>query len=121
MFRSLAESKGKFFFEYEYQVKLQKKQWRDDLKRLKEIKKRGKDSINDCHDTRDDEVPTPVLIPLPDFVLRVEGCANSTCMYDRICKARLTGLCFLFVEGYAYETRAFILHKIHRRWQKMIR
>ncbi|KAL9399008.1 hypothetical protein Peur_007969 [Populus x canadensis] len=24
-------------------------------------------------------------------------------------------------EGYAYETRAFILHKIHRRWQKMIR
>jgi hypothetical protein len=54
-------------------VKLQKKQWRDDLKRLKEIKKRGKDSINDYHDTREDEVPTPVLIPLPDFVLRVEG------------------------------------------------
>jgi hypothetical protein len=44
-------------------VKLQKKQWRDDLKRLKGIKKRGKDSINDCHDTREDEVPTPVLIP----------------------------------------------------------
>jgi len=35
-------------------VKLQKKQWRDDLKRLKGIKKRGKDSINDCHDTSAD-------------------------------------------------------------------
>ena len=100
MFRSLAERKESFFFffEYEYQVKLQKKQWRDDLKRLKETKKRGKDSINDYHDTRED-VDREEDDSFARFCSPGRRMCKLDCMYDSICKARLTGLCFLFVEG----------------------
>ncbi|KAJ6719827.1 GTPASE IMAP FAMILY MEMBER-RELATED [Salix purpurea] len=66
------EQKKAYFEEYDYRVKLlQKKQWRDDLKRLKEIKKRGKDFSNDIGEEvdREDEGPASVPVPLPDFVL----------------------------------------------------
>ena len=69
------EQRKAYFEEYDYRVKLlQKKEWRDELKRLKEIKKRGKNSRNDYHDIgedvdQEDEGPTPVPVPLPDFVL----------------------------------------------------
>ncbi|CAK7333195.1 unnamed protein product [Dovyalis caffra] len=66
------EQKKAYFEEYDYRVKLlEKKQWRDELRRLKEIKKRGKDSNNDIWDDvdREDEGPAPVPVPLPDFVL----------------------------------------------------
>ncbi|XP_011005094.1 PREDICTED: translocase of chloroplast 159, chloroplastic-like [Populus euphratica] len=66
------EQKKAYFEEYDYRVKLlQKKQWRDNLKRLKEIKKRGKDCSNDIGEDVDqeDEGPAPVPVPLPDFVL----------------------------------------------------
>jgi Toc86/159 family protein import component len=66
------EQKKAYFEEYDYRVKLLlKKQWRDNLKRLKEIKKRGKDCSNDIGEDVDqeDEGPAPVPVPLPDFVL----------------------------------------------------
>ncbi|KAF9673294.1 hypothetical protein SADUNF_Sadunf10G0009200 [Salix dunnii] len=66
------EQKKAYFEEYDYRVKLlQKKQWRDDLKRLKEIKKRGKDCSDDIGEEVDqeDEGPASVPVPLPDFVL----------------------------------------------------
>ncbi|KAJ6355841.1 hypothetical protein OIU78_004051 [Salix suchowensis] len=70
------EQKKAYFEEYDYRVKLlQKKQWRDDLKRLKEIKKRGKDFSNDIGEEVDqeDEGPASVPVPLPDFVLPAIG------------------------------------------------
>ncbi|KAJ6993239.1 hypothetical protein NC653_016382 [Populus alba x Populus x berolinensis] len=69
---------------YEYQVKLQKKRWRDDLKRLKETKKRGKDSINDYHDTRED-VDRDEDDSFARFCSPGRRMCKLDCMYDSIC------------------------------------
>eukprot|EP00268_Persea_americana_P067715 TRINITY_DN934_c2_g1_i11.p1 TRINITY_DN934_c2_g1~~TRINITY_DN934_c2_g1_i11.p1 ORF type:complete len:1479 (-),score=415.35 TRINITY_DN934_c2_g1_i11:725-5161(-) len=67
-----------YFDEYEYRVKLlQKKQWREELQRLREIKKRGKNGQEDFGygdmggEDYDEEngSPAAVPVPLPDMVL----------------------------------------------------
>ncbi|KAK1385164.1 translocase of chloroplast 159, chloroplastic-like [Heracleum sosnowskyi] len=63
-----------YFEEYDYRVKLlQKKQWREELKRMKEMKKKGKDSVNDSGYTDEDpdagSAAAPVSVPLPDMAL----------------------------------------------------
>eukprot|EP00262_Sarcandra_glabra_P016849 TRINITY_DN560_c0_g1_i1.p1 TRINITY_DN560_c0_g1~~TRINITY_DN560_c0_g1_i1.p1 ORF type:complete len:1535 (-),score=411.12 TRINITY_DN560_c0_g1_i1:354-4958(-) len=69
------EQRKAYFDEYDYRVKLlQKKQWREELKRLKEIKKRGKDVRADYGDLGEDfdqenGGPAAVPVPLPDMVL----------------------------------------------------
>ncbi|CAO2824425.1 unnamed protein product [Amaranthus hypochondriacus] len=69
------EQRKAYFDEYDYRVKLlQKKQWREELKRLKEIKKNGKINLNDPSDMPEDYdaengAPAAVPVPLPDMVL----------------------------------------------------
>lgn len=69
------EQRKAYFEEYDYRVKLlQKKQWREDVKRLREIKKKGKDGENNySHVGHDEDVeegdPATVSVPLPDMVL----------------------------------------------------
>ncbi|KAF6142629.1 hypothetical protein GIB67_015115 [Kingdonia uniflora] len=69
------EQRKAYFEEYEYRVKLlQKKQWREELKRLKKIKKKGKDSRNDnglMGEDNDQENGSPATlpVPLPDMIL----------------------------------------------------
>ncbi|KAK1356937.1 translocase of chloroplast 159, chloroplastic [Heracleum sosnowskyi] len=67
------EQKKAYFEEYDYRVKLlQKKQWREELKRLKEMKMKGKDSANDngySGEDPDADSPAPVSVPLPDMAL----------------------------------------------------
>ncbi|KAL8100960.1 translocase of chloroplast 159, chloroplastic-like [Apium graveolens] len=62
-----------YFEEYDYRVKLlQKKQWKEELKRMKEMKKKGKDSVNDNAYTDEDPdagSAAPVSVPLPDMAL----------------------------------------------------
>ncbi|EHA8587017.1 translocase of chloroplast, chloroplastic [Cocos nucifera] len=70
------EQKMAYFDEYDYRVKLlQKKQWKEELRRLKELKKRGKvgqdafgygDMVEDYDQ---DNAPAAVPVPLPDMVL----------------------------------------------------
>ncbi|XP_052198322.1 translocase of chloroplast 159, chloroplastic [Diospyros lotus] len=69
------EQKKAYFEEYDYRVKLlQKKQWREELKRLRELKKRGKDAANEYGFIGEDAEQenggaAPVSTPLPDMVL----------------------------------------------------
>ncbi|XP_020113514.1 translocase of chloroplast 159, chloroplastic-like [Ananas comosus] len=70
------EQRRAYFDEYEYRVKLlQKKQWKEELRRLKEMKKRGKTTQDDFgygdypEDYDQDNAPAAVPVPLPDMVL----------------------------------------------------
>ncbi|KAF2289178.1 hypothetical protein GH714_029239 [Hevea brasiliensis] len=64
-----------YFDEYDYRVKLlQKKQWIEGVKKLKELKKKGKDSRSDRDYTgedvdQEDGGPASVPVPIPEFVL----------------------------------------------------
>ncbi|KAK9161551.1 hypothetical protein Syun_007892 [Stephania yunnanensis] len=67
-----------YFDEYEYRVKLlQKKQWKEELRRMREAKRRGKSGATDYpagfaggEDADQDNVgPAAVPVPLPDMVL----------------------------------------------------
>lgn len=67
------EQRKAYFEEYDYRVKLlQKQQWREELRRMKEIKKKGK-AASDDHGYEDGDqengAPAPVPVPLPDMVL----------------------------------------------------
>ncbi|KAI4306332.1 hypothetical protein L6164_029619 [Bauhinia variegata] len=68
------EQRKAYFEEYDYRVKLlQKKQWREELKRMRDIKKKGKTYINDYGDMDENDpengTPAAVQVPLPDMVL----------------------------------------------------
>ncbi|KAL1326997.1 hypothetical protein HN51_037106 [Arachis hypogaea] len=69
------EQKKAYFDEYDYRVKiLQRKQWRDELRRMREIKKKGKSPpVNDYgygdEDDQENGAPAAVPVPLPDMVL----------------------------------------------------
>ncbi|KAF8401485.1 hypothetical protein HHK36_012425 [Tetracentron sinense] len=69
------EQRKAYFEEYDYRVKLlQKKQWREELKRLREVKKKGKDGEDDYGYMGEDVdqengSPAAVPVPLPDMVL----------------------------------------------------
>ncbi|XP_058083172.1 translocase of chloroplast 108, chloroplastic [Magnolia sinica] len=71
------EQKKAYFDEYDYRVKLlQKKQWKEELQRLRESKKRGKDGrddfgYGDMGEDYDQEngSPAAVPVPLPDMAL----------------------------------------------------
>ncbi|XVF62588.1 hypothetical protein PTKIN_Ptkin09bG0020500 [Pterospermum kingtungense] len=69
------EQRKAYYEEYDYRVKLlQKKQWREEVKRLREIKMKGKDGENNYSDVgHDGDVeegdPATVPVPLPDMVL----------------------------------------------------
>ncbi|XWS14081.1 hypothetical protein CRYUN_Cryun36dG0092600 [Craigia yunnanensis] len=69
------EQRKAYYEEYDYRVKLlQKKQWREEVKRLREIKKKGKDGDNNYgYVEQDGDVeegdPATVPVPLPDMVL----------------------------------------------------
>ncbi|XP_038986708.1 translocase of chloroplast 101, chloroplastic-like [Phoenix dactylifera] len=78
------EQKRAYFDEYDYRVKLlQKKQWKEELRRLKELKKRGKDGQNNfsygdlTEDYDQDNVPATVPVPLPDMALPPSFDCNS--------------------------------------------
>ncbi|XP_051131516.1 translocase of chloroplast 159, chloroplastic-like [Andrographis paniculata] len=63
------EQRRAYFEEYDYRVKLlQKKQWKEELRRMKEFKKRGKDAIPEEEDA-DSGAAAPVAVPLPDMAL----------------------------------------------------
>ncbi|KAA8543112.1 hypothetical protein F0562_021393 [Nyssa sinensis] len=68
------EQRKAYFEEYDYRVKLlRKKQWREELKRMREIQKKGKDAANDYgymgEDADQDINPAPIPVPLPDMAL----------------------------------------------------
>ncbi|XP_057421891.1 translocase of chloroplast 159, chloroplastic [Lotus japonicus] len=68
------EQKKAYLEEYDYRVKLlQKKQWREELKRMKEMKKKGKTDVSDYGYPEEDDPengsPAAVPVPLPDMVL----------------------------------------------------
>ncbi|KAJ4722182.1 Translocase of chloroplast, chloroplastic [Melia azedarach] len=67
------EQRKAYFGEYDYRVKLlQKKQWKEEVKRLREMKKNGnRNNYDDRKEDGDveDESPTTVPVALPDFVL----------------------------------------------------
>lgn len=68
------EQRKAYFEEYDYRVKLlQKKQWKEELKRMREIKKRGKDAVTDYGFAEEEEADSggaaPVAVPLPDMAL----------------------------------------------------
>ncbi|KAF7842463.1 translocase of chloroplast 159, chloroplastic [Senna tora] len=68
------EQSKAYFEEYEYRVKLlQKKQWREELKRMREMKKKGKATVNDYNymeeEDQENGAPAAVPVPLPDMVL----------------------------------------------------
>lgn len=67
------EQRKAYFDEYDYRVKLlQKKQWKEELKRMKEMKAKGKDAEIDSGLTEEDAdsgAAAPVAVPLPDMVL----------------------------------------------------
>ncbi|KQK07458.1 translocase of chloroplast 159, chloroplastic [Brachypodium distachyon] len=86
--RLTKDQKNAYFDEYDYRVKLlQKKQWKDELRRLKEMKRRGKsdlDSYGYASIAGDDQDPPPenVSVPLPDMVLPPSfDCDNPTYRY----------------------------------------
>lgn len=62
-----------YFEEYGYRVKLlQKKQWREELKRMREMKKKGgKIGVDEYGEMPEDDdgAPAAVPVPLPDMVL----------------------------------------------------
>ncbi|KAL2459648.1 translocase of chloroplast [Forsythia ovata] len=69
------EQRKAYFEEYDYRVKLlQKKQWREEMERLREMKKKGKDGLLDhgfMEEDANEEAGTSaaVAVPLPDLVL----------------------------------------------------
>ncbi|KAG0450718.1 hypothetical protein HPP92_026593 [Vanilla planifolia] len=70
------EQRKAYFDEYDYRIKLlQKKQWKEELRRLKDIKKKGKDTRDDFsygdmpEDYEQGGGPAAVQVPLPDMVL----------------------------------------------------
>ncbi|PSR85996.1 Translocase of chloroplast like [Actinidia chinensis var. chinensis] len=68
------KQKKEYFEEYDYRLKLlRKKQWREELKRMREMKKKGKDAANEYgmgdDADQDDGSAAPVSTPLPDMVL----------------------------------------------------
>ncbi|KAL6840958.1 hypothetical protein ACP4OV_029218 [Aristida adscensionis] len=87
--RLTKEQKNAYFDEYDYRVKLlQKKQWKDELRRLKEMKKRGKSDLDDygyagiAGENDQDPPPENVSVPLPDMVLPPSfDCDNPTYRY----------------------------------------
>ncbi|XP_062230781.1 translocase of chloroplast 101, chloroplastic-like [Phragmites australis] len=87
--RLTKEQKNAYFDEYDYRVKLlQKKQWKDELRRLKEMKKRGKTDLDDygyaniAGENDQDPPPENVSVPLPDMVLPPSfDCDNPTYRY----------------------------------------
>uniref|UniRef100_A0A0E0KYL0 AIG1-type G domain-containing protein n=1 Tax=Oryza punctata TaxID=4537 RepID=A0A0E0KYL0_ORYPU len=87
--RLTKEQKNAYFDEYDYRVKLlQKKQWKDEIRRLKEMKKRGKSDMdaygyaNIAGENDQDPPPENVSVPLPDMVLPPSfDCDNPTYRY----------------------------------------
>ncbi|KAB8098151.1 hypothetical protein EE612_027147, partial [Oryza sativa] len=87
--RLTKEQKNAYFDEYDYRVKLlQKKQWKDEIRRLKEMKKRGKTDMdaygyaNIAGENDLDPPPENVSVPLPDMVLPPSfDCDNPTYRY----------------------------------------
>ncbi|KAA0044369.1 translocase of chloroplast 159 [Cucumis melo var. makuwa] len=68
------EQKKAYFEEYDYRVKLlQKKQWKEELKRMRDIKKKGQPPVNDYgymgEDDQENGSPAAVQVPLPDMAL----------------------------------------------------
>ncbi|OVA14854.1 AIG1 [Macleaya cordata] len=70
------EQRKAYFDEYDYRVKLlQKKQWREELKRMREMKKKGGKDSNDEFGFMGEDAeqenggPAAVPVPLPDMVL----------------------------------------------------
>lgn len=65
------EQKKAYYEEYDYRVKLlQKKQWKEELRRIKELKKRGKDNLPlPEEEDMDSGAAAPVAVPLPDMAL----------------------------------------------------
>ncbi|TKY60130.1 Translocase 159 [Spatholobus suberectus] len=68
------EQQKAYFEEYDYRVKLlQKKQWREELRRMREMKKKGNSKINDYgymeEDDQENGSPAAVPVPLPDMAL----------------------------------------------------
>ncbi|KAK7369214.1 hypothetical protein VNO80_11249 [Phaseolus coccineus] len=68
------EQKKAYIEEYDYRVKLlQKKQWRDELRRMREVKKRGNAKEDDYgypeEDDQENGTPAAVPVPLPDMAL----------------------------------------------------
>ncbi|XP_022742139.1 translocase of chloroplast 159, chloroplastic-like [Durio zibethinus] len=69
------EQRKAYFEEYDYRVKvLQKKQWREELRRMREIKKKGKPAVDEYGNMGEDVDqetggPAAVPVPLPDMVL----------------------------------------------------
>ncbi|XP_030508305.2 translocase of chloroplast 101, chloroplastic [Cannabis sativa] len=70
------EQRKNYFEEYDYRVKLlQRKQWKEEIKRLREIKTKGKeDGAHIYHDFKEDEEKedsnsTSESVPLPDITL----------------------------------------------------
>ncbi|XAR58450.1 Small monomeric GTPase [Bertholletia excelsa] len=70
------EQRKAYFEEYDYRVKLlQKKQWREELRRMREMKKKGKDAAVDEYGfmgedpDQENGSAAPVATPLPDMVL----------------------------------------------------
>ncbi|XP_024932982.3 translocase of chloroplast 159, chloroplastic [Ziziphus jujuba] len=68
------EQRKAYFEEYDYRVKLlQKKQWREELKRMKEMKKKGKVSLDEYgymgEDDPESGSPAAVPVALPDMAL----------------------------------------------------
>ncbi|XWS56875.1 hypothetical protein CRYUN_Cryun09bG0123000 [Craigia yunnanensis] len=69
------EQRKAYFEEYDYRVKLlQKKQWREELRRMREMKKKGKPAVDEYGYTGEDVDqetggPAAVPVPLPDMVL----------------------------------------------------
>ncbi|GMJ14086.1 hypothetical protein HRI_005077800 [Hibiscus trionum] len=68
------EQRKAYYQEYDYRIKLlQKKQWRDEVKRMREIKKQRKDGDNNGYVGDDGNMeegdPATIQAPLPDMVL----------------------------------------------------
>lgn len=67
------DQKKAYFEEYDYRVKLlQKKQWKEELRRMREMKKKGKgqtDNADFVGEDADQDGPAAVPVPLPDMVL----------------------------------------------------
>ncbi|RDX80179.1 Translocase of chloroplast 159, chloroplastic, partial [Mucuna pruriens] len=68
------EQQKAYLEEYDYRVKLlQKKQWREELRRVREMKKKGNSKENDYgymeEDDQENGSPAAVPVPLPDMAL----------------------------------------------------
>lgn len=68
------EQQKAYLEEYDYRVKLlQKKQWREELRRMREMKKKGNSKVDDYgymeEDDQENGTPAAVPVPLPDMAL----------------------------------------------------